>query len=151
VRTTNVAMATSERRPKQVAVIPARCMQDGIVQVCLIRRKTSEKWSIPKGYIERGQSHAQAALAEAQEEAGLEGRVREDAIGTYEYEKGPLRLIVAVYLMEVIEERATWLEMQWRERRWYSIEDADALLRRHQIWPLYDRVRPILAAMCRPR
>ena len=144
-------MRTSENRPKQVAVIPARCTEDGIVQVCLIRRKTSQKWSIPKGYIERGQSHTQAALVEAQEEAGLDGRVREDTIGTYEYEKGPLRLTVAVYLMEVIQVRATWLEMQWRERRWYSIEEADALLSRHQIWPLYDRVRPILARMCRSR
>jgi 8-oxo-dGTP pyrophosphatase MutT (NUDIX family) len=136
-----------ENRPKQVAVIPARRMDDGVVQVCLIRRKTSQKWSVPKGYIERGQSHTQAALAEAHEEAGLHGRVTEDAIGMYEYEKGPLRLTVAVYVMEVIEERTTWPEMRWRERRWYSIEEADALLRGHRIWALYDRIGPILTTM----
>jgi len=140
-------MGRSEKRPRQVAVIPARRTRDGVVQVCLIRRKTSEKWSIPKGYIEPGQTHAQAALAEAHEEAGLRGRLIEEAIGTYEYEKGPIRLTVAVYVMEVLEEQTTWLEMGWRERRWYSIEEADALLRRHQIWPLYDRIGPILATL----
>jgi 8-oxo-dGTP pyrophosphatase MutT (NUDIX family) len=115
--------------------------------VCLIRRKRSEKWSIPKGYIERGQSQTQAALAEAHEEAGLDGRLTENAIGSYEYDKGPARLTVAVYVMEVIEERTIWPEMRWRERRWYSIEEADALLRRHQIWPLYARIGPVLASM----
>jgi 8-oxo-dGTP pyrophosphatase MutT (NUDIX family) len=140
-------MGTSENRPRQVAVIPARRMEDGVVRVCLIRRKTSEKWSIPKGYIERGQNHTQAALAEAHEEAGLDGRVMDDTVGTYEYEKGPIRLTVAVYVMEVIGERTTWPEMRWRERRWYSIEEAGTLLRRHKVWALYDRIGPILAAM----
>ena len=140
-------METPENRPKQVAVIPARRMEDGVVQVCLIRRKTSAKWSVPKGYIERGQDRTQAALAEAHEEAGLDGRLTGDAIGTYEYDKGPVRLTVAVYVMKVIEERTSWPEMRWRERRWYSIEEAGALLRRHQIWALYDRIRPILATM----
>ena len=69
-----------------------------------------------------------------------------DTIGTYEYEKGPL-LTVAVYVMEVLEERTTWREMRWRERRWYSIEEAGALLRGHQVWALYDRIRPSLVTM----
>ena len=132
--------------PRQVAVIPVRRGDDGVLQVCLIRRKNSAKWSIPKGYIERGDNHTQAALAEAHEEAGLDGRLMGDTIGTYEYEKGPL-LTVAVYVMEVLEERTTWREMRWRERRWCSIEEAGALLRGHQVWALYDRVRPNLVTM----
>jgi 8-oxo-dGTP pyrophosphatase MutT (NUDIX family) len=140
-------MGKSGHRSRQVAVIPVRRAEDGVVQVCLIRRKTSAKWSIPKGYIERGHNDTQAALAEAHEEAGLDGCLKGDIIGTYEYEKGPLRLAVAVYVMEVLEERMTWHEMRWRERRWYSIEEAGALLRRHHVWALYDRIRPILATM----
>jgi ADP-ribose pyrophosphatase YjhB (NUDIX family) len=140
-------MGRSGKRARQVAVIPVRRTEDGVVHVCLIRRKTSEKWGIPKGYIERGHNHTQAALAEADEEAGLEGRLRGDMVGTYEYEKGPLRLTVAVYVMEVIEERTAWPEMGWRERRWCSIEEAGALLRRHRVSALYDRIRAILATM----
>jgi len=143
----DVAMGRSRKGSTQVAVIPVRRTEDGMVQVCLIRRKTSEKWSIPKGYIERGHSHTQAALAEADEEAGLEGCVKGDSVGTYEYEKGPLRLTVSVYVMEVIEERTTWREMRWRERSWYSVKEAGALLRHHRVSPLYRRIRPILATI----
>ena len=140
-------MARSTNRATQVAVIPVRRMEDGTVQVCLIRKKTSEKWSIPKGFIDRGYNHTQAALAEADEEAGLDGCLRGEMIGTYGYEKGLLFLTVAVYVMEVIEERTTWREMRWRERRWFSIEEARARLRTHHVSALYDRMRPILAAM----
>ena len=140
----DVGMGSSGTRPRQVAVIPVRRTEGGVWQVCLIRRKGSSKWGIPKGFIDRGHTHAQAALAEANEEAGLEGRIRGDAIGTYEYKKGLLCLTVAVYVMEVTDERPTWLEMRWRERAWYSVEEAGALLRRHHVWPLYDRIRPTL-------
>jgi ADP-ribose pyrophosphatase YjhB (NUDIX family) len=143
----DVTMRSSGPVPRQAAVIPVRRTEDGVVQVCLIRRKTSSKWSIPKGYIERGENYAQAALAEADEEAGLDGCIKGDLIGTYEYEKDLLRLTVAVYVMEVTEERTSWREMRWRERRWYSIEEAAELLRRHHVWPLYDRIRPMLATM----
>jgi 8-oxo-dGTP pyrophosphatase MutT (NUDIX family) len=140
-------MRTRRKKPTQVAVIPVRHTDDGRVQVCLIRRKKSAKWGIPKGFIERGDSHAQAALTEAHEEAGLDGRVIGRAIGTYDYEKGPLRLTVAVYVMEVRKERTRWHEMRWRERRWHSLKDASARLRNHRVWALYDRVRPRLVKM----
>ena len=68
-------MRNQRTDPRQVAVIPVRRVGDGVVQVCLIRRMNSAKWSIPKGYIERGDNPTQAALAEAREEAGLDGRL----------------------------------------------------------------------------
>ena len=52
---------------------------------------------------------------------------------------------MAVYVMEVTDEQTTWDEMRWRERRWYSVAEVDALLRDHPMWPLYDRIRPTLA------
>ena len=142
-------MGSSGTRPRQVAVIPVRRTEDGAVEVCLIRRKTSTKWGIPKGYIGPGHTHTRAALAEADEEAGLGGCIKSELIGTYEYKKGLFRLTVAVYVMEVTEERTTWREMRWRDRRWCSIEEAGALLRRHHVWPLYDRVQPTLSTILR--
>jgi len=140
-------MDSLDNRPRQVAVIPVRRTGDGVVRVCLIRRKTSAKWGIPKGYIDRGHDHTQAALAEADEEAGLNGRLTGDMVGTYEYEKGSIRLTVAVYVMEVIEERTTWHEMRWRDRHWYRLEEVDVLLIGHPVWALYDRVRPMLTSL----
>jgi 8-oxo-dGTP pyrophosphatase MutT (NUDIX family) len=143
----DVDMKNQSTHPRQVAVIPARRGDDGAVQVCLIRRKNSAKWGIPKGYIEPGDDWRQAALGEAHEEAGLDGRLIGEIIGTYEYEKGPLTLTVAVCVMEVLEVRTTWREMQWRERRWCSIEEAGALLKDHRVWALYNRIRPSLVTM----
>ena len=131
----------------QVAVIPVRRSAGGSLQVCLIRRRGSGKWGIPKGFIDPGFSHARAALAEADEEAGLDGRVVGGAIGTYEYEKRSRSLTVAVYVMEVHVERATWLEMRWRKRRWYSLKEAGARLKGHHVSALYERVRSKLYTM----
>lgn len=127
-------------------MIPVRRTKAGL-QVCLIRRRTASNWSIPKGFIERGDDWTEAGLAEAYEEAGLRGRLLGAAIGTYDYEKHGAMLTVAVGVMDVLEELATWQEMKWRERRWFSIEDAGDLLRDHPVWPLYDRVRPTLISM----
>src|SRR5262245_26514923 len=132
--------------PLQAAVIPVRHASDGTVQVCLIRRKNSANWGIPKGYIEH-HDWKQAALVEAHEEAGLDGRVIGDVVGTYEYQKGPRALTVVVYVMEVIEERTSWPEMRWRERGWYSIEEAAALLKGHRVWALCDQIRQRLATL----
>jgi len=137
-------MPDNEGTPQQAAVIPIRRASGGEVQVCLIRRKDSVRWGIPKGYIERHGSK-QAALNEAGEEAGLRGRVVGESIGTYTYRKGILRLRVIVFVMEVLDEEAAWREMRWRERRWCSLEEARVLLKRHRVWPLFDRIRAELS------
>jgi 8-oxo-dGTP pyrophosphatase MutT (NUDIX family) len=139
-------VSNEKKPPSQAAVIPVRRV-DGEWQVCLIRRKDSARWGIPKGCIERGEDWRQAALTEAHEEAGLGGRVVGEMIGTYEYDKGPSRLTVAVCLMEVSDERTAWHEMRRRERRWCSIEEAGVLLKNHPVSSLYDRIQPRIAAM----
>ena len=106
--------------------------------MCLIRRKGSSKWGIPKGFIDRGDTPEQAALNEAFEEAGLSGHLIGDSIGTYEYEKAGRPLTVAVFLMAVLEEQSAWQEMSFRERRWLSVEEASSLLEGHRVWPLLD-------------
>jgi 8-oxo-dGTP pyrophosphatase MutT (NUDIX family) len=120
-------------------VIAVRRGDDGL-QVCLIRRKGSGKWGIPKGFIDRGDTAEQAALNEALEEAGLSGRLIDDAIGTYDYEKWRESLTVAVYVMEVLEEHEGWQEVRFRERRWHTPRDAAELLARHPITRMWDRV-----------
>lgn len=133
-------------------MIPVRRTTDR-PQICLIRRKSGSMWSIPKGNIDPGHDWKQAGLCEALEEAGVSGRLLGEAVGTYDYQKGPVTLTVIVGVMEVLEELATWQEMGWRERRWCSIEEAGALLSDHPVWSLYDRLRPTLVAMLpgRPR
>lgn len=136
--------ARVESTQRQVAVIAVRRGSEA-VEVCLIRRKDSPTWGIPKGFIDPGDSAEQAALNEAVEEAGLKGQIMGDVIGAYDYEKGGAPFTVAVYLMDVIEEQTNWREMRFRERRWFSLEEAALLLTSHPVRPLWDRIRERLA------
>lgn len=124
--------------PDQAAVIPMRRRGDS-AEVCLIRRRGSRKWGIPKGFIDEGDTPEEAALNEASEEAGLVGRISGGPLGTYEYEKFDDQLIVVVYLMDVAEERAVWDEMDVRERRWHPVAEIDDLLAEHPVSPLIAR------------
>jgi len=132
-------MAEPETKPRQVAAIPLRTQGSG-TEVCVIRRKDSEKWGIPKGFIDPGNSREQAALTEAYEEAGLTGEIVGKSIGTYDYKKGNIFLTVAVFMMQVLEEHPTWAEMGFRERRWCTLEEARSLLKNHKVRPLLDRI-----------
>ena len=128
----------SARRPQQAAAIAIR-RKDDAIEICLIRRRNAGSWGIPKGTIDPGYTPEETALNEAWEEAGLEGRVLGNAIGTYEYEKWYTTLRVAVFVMEVIEEHAEWLESDIRERRWASLAEASLLLAEHPARPLLDK------------
>jgi 8-oxo-dGTP pyrophosphatase MutT (NUDIX family) len=87
--------------------------------------------------IDPGFTPEQAALQEAREEAGLEGRVVGDRIGTYDYDKWGVTLTVAVFLMEVSSEADEWEEMEYRARRWCPYDEAASLLKQHPIFSLF--------------
>jgi 8-oxo-dGTP pyrophosphatase MutT (NUDIX family) len=128
----------------QAAVIPFRGSGKKL-EICLIRRKGSKKWGIPKGFVERGDTIKDAALKEALEEAGLKGRLVGDAVGTYEYRKWGTKLDVTVYLMEVQEEEDEWDEADIRDRQWASFEDAAEKLEQHPVQPLIDSAKDRLS------
>jgi len=130
--------------PQQAAAIAIRRTDDAF-EVCLIRKSGSKGWGIPKGMIELGETPEETALNEAWEEAGLKGRLLGDAVGTYEYEKWHTNFLVAVFVLEVLEEHAEWPEEGIRERRWTSFGDASLLLMNHPARPLLDRARAFLA------
>ena len=134
---------TNTRIPQQAAVIAVRGNGDTL-EVCLIRKKESKSWGIPKGLVDPGDTHEQTALNEAWEEAGLKGRLLGDAVGTYEYEKWYTTFLVAVYVMEVLEQHDEWQEAVVWERRWASFGEAASLLLNHPVQPLLDRARRVL-------
>jgi 8-oxo-dGTP pyrophosphatase MutT (NUDIX family) len=131
-------------KPQQAAAIAVR-RKNGAFEVCLIRRKGSNSWGIPKGSVDPGDTCEETALKEAWEEAGISGRLIGEAIGTYEYEKWSATLEVAVYLMEVLKQQAAWRESSFRERRWTSFDDAASLLIGHPARNFLDRARIIAA------
>ena len=72
--------------PQQAAAIAFRGTDRG-VEVCLIRKRNSQTWGIPKGMVDPGDTLEETALNETWEEAGMDGRLVGAPVGKYEYEK----------------------------------------------------------------
>ena len=129
--------------PEQAAAIPVRRVGRGL-QVCVIRRKDSNSWGIPKGLVDPGATHEETALNEAWEEAGIEGRLLGGSIGTYRYRKWGTRLTVKVYVMELLKQLPRWEESAFRERLWVPFSEAGVLLADHPVAPLLDRAHTLV-------
>lgn len=60
---------------------------DDKTQVLLITSRKSKRWIIPKGWKIDKLSNRKSAALEAWEEAGVQGKVSNRSIGTYDYRK----------------------------------------------------------------
>ena len=117
---------------EQAAVVPYRLRRGGAVEIALITSSDGKRWILPKGWIDEGESAAESALREAEEEAGLLGRVVGTALARYEYAKAEGRRVVAVFLMCVTEELDSWPE-DHRRRRWVPLDEAAERLERDEL------------------
>lgn len=111
----------SERR--QVAALPWRRSAGGGVEILLITSRETRRWVTPKGGRMTGKTDAEAAAQEALEEAGVEGLVSEQPLGSFRYLKVLKRRAsrwcsVDLYGLEVTVEHADWQERAERERAW---------------------------------
>ena len=55
---------------------------DGVVEVCLVHRPKYDDWTFPKGKLDPGESHEQAAVREVEEETGLRGVLGRELVAT---------------------------------------------------------------------
>lgn len=116
---------------KQVAALPVRKGEDGLLEVLLVTSRETGRWVIPKGWPSKRLSDRDAAAREARQEAGVTGSMKSRPIGTYRYRKiepaGTRLLDVTVYLLRVEREKKSWPEKDQRQRSWFK---ADAAARR---------------------
>jgi phosphohistidine phosphatase len=112
----------------QAAVIPYR-IRKAQVEVALVTTSRGKGWIVPKGSIDEGERSRDAAIREAEEEAGLQGRVPRKPLGRYRHWKNRDPYRVDVYLMRVTRVLEHWMEDKIRQRRWMPIPDAAARLR----------------------
>lgn len=113
----------------QAGVIPFRPRADGRLEVLLIRRPAKEKWGIPKGMIDSGQTLREAAEKEAIEEAGAAGEMSPTTIGTYSYRKRCTSRLVHVFLLRVIQTLDAYSERDVRLRDWFVMEECGPFVR----------------------
>lgn len=113
---------TPEHYVQQSAVIPFR-RRKGQLEVLLITSRRSKRWVIPKGDKETELSPRESAAREALEEAGIEGMVSGESVGSYAYEKGGDLCRVRVFAMAVEVIHECWQESH-RRRRWLDLREA---------------------------
>jgi 8-oxo-dGTP pyrophosphatase MutT (NUDIX family) len=119
----------------RAGALPFRLAADATPEILLIRRRGRDNWSIPKGRLMVFRSAHDSARIEAKEEAGVLGRVRREALGSYLHVKGAgtdgrrsEAVEVIVFLLEVEEVTASWREMDQRERQWVRPDEAAELV-----------------------
>ncbi|MFN3931747.1 MAG: NUDIX hydrolase [Brevundimonas sp.] len=125
--TRNPATRTPAER-LQVAALPWRRGRAG-VEILLVTSRETRRWVTPKGGRMTGKTDAEAAALEALEEAGVEGVVSAEPLGSFRYLKvlkrrAPRWCVVALYSLEVTVEHAEWHEQAQRDRVWLPLETA---------------------------
>ena len=112
---------------KQVAALPLRRTKSGAVEVLLVTSRTTGRWIIPKGWPSKRIKDSKAAAREARQEAGVKGKIKPKAIGSYRYVKpelGDTPIDVAVYLLPVRKQAKRWPEKHERQRAWFDVLEA---------------------------
>ena len=84
-RLARVLRRATRGRTTIVAAVPVRRRAAGGIEFLLVRTNNADRWTFPKGAVERGESMSQAAAREAREEAGVAGAIGSEPLGVYRY------------------------------------------------------------------
>ena len=99
----------------------------GGVEIVLVRRSGYDEWSLPKGKLQAGETEAQAALREVQEETGLRCRLGRE-VGTSAY-RDPKRRPKTVRYWEMTPTAGTLAAAnEIDDARWVPLAEAPGLL-----------------------
>jgi 8-oxo-dGTP pyrophosphatase MutT (NUDIX family) len=119
------APSTEQTTIKQAGAI---CYQkrDGKLSVLLIGSRRHGRWGIPKGTIEIGETSWKAAVREAFEEAGVNGKCARQQLGSFIYLKDgrDTHYEVRVHLLKVSSMASDFPEKGQRSMAWVTIDEA---------------------------
>lgn len=112
----------------QYAALCFRVVNDK-VRVLLITSRGTKRWIVPKGWPMSKKSPHAAALQEAQEEAGVIGRVWKEPLGHYTYMKlldNGMEVPCVGHLFAVHTKflKTEYPEANERDRKWFSRKKA---------------------------
>ncbi len=114
-------------QPTHAGALCYRRSETGALEFLLIRTSRGDRWVIPKGGIDPGETTWEAAARETAEESGWRGEIERGELLRFQYFK-PRRQRenqVVVHLLAAQEWRGP---CEARARRWVSPEDATRLL-----------------------
>ncbi len=105
--------------------------EDGARAVALIGRLDRRgrlRWSLPKGHVERGETHEQAAIREVEEETGISGRITA-RLGSVDYtfvaHGKRIHKRVHHYLMVAVAGELSDADVEVTEVAWVPLCDLD--------------------------
>lgn len=127
----------------QSGVIPFK-IENGIIKVLLITSRRTKKWIFPKGIVEPELSPQVSATKEAYEEAGVEGLIIDEELGSYQVNKWGGTCTVIMYPFLVKEIFDDWPESFFRKRKWVNIKQAKILISKFEIINLLEKLPVIL-------
>jgi 8-oxo-dGTP diphosphatase len=121
--------------PKPNSIRPATAValfdQDG--KILLVRRKDNDKWTMPGGTLDYGESLTECAIREAREETGLNIQIT-GLIGTYSdpniliaYSDGEVRQEFTLVYAADIESGELKIDEESSEARWVGLSSASEL------------------------
>lgn len=109
------------------------------LEVLLVHRPKYGDWSLPKGKLDPGESHEDAALREVEEETGLRCRLGAPLVETRYVDRKGRSKRVCYWSMQAIS--GAFVEnREVDESRWLPLGEAEVLLS-------YDRDREVLRAL----
>jgi 8-oxo-dGTP pyrophosphatase MutT (NUDIX family) len=122
---------------RQYAALPYR-KKNGAVQVMLVTSRETRRWIIPKGWPIAGVKPHNLAALEAMEEAGLVGKIGEQPIGSFHYDKkrgdgSIVNCTVDTFALEVEQQMPAWPEQDQRQTQWFDPEDAAAQVQESEL------------------
>lgn len=142
-----ISLATAGKRDMRTQ-FGALCyrLRDGKVEVLLITSRGTGRWIIPKGWPMDGETPAGSAAVEAFEEAGVEGKPSDRALGFYTYTKGNrgdfLPCVVAVFPLKVRRLLKDFPERGQRRRKWFSQKKAASMVSEPELRRLIKSFNP---------
>ncbi len=108
--------------------------QDGAAHAALIGRLDRRgrlRWSLPKGHVEAGETHEQAAIREVEEETGISGRITA-RLGSVDYtfvaQGRRIHKRVHHYLMVAVGGELSDADFEVTEVAWVPLADLTSRL-----------------------
>ena len=105
---------------KQAGAIAFRHDAGDLRVLIVTARQNPSHWIFPKGHIERGETAEDAALREAEEEAGVNGTIVRSA-GSVSFAAGPDTIAVEYFLVEATNAGGA---REGRRLAWCTVQDA---------------------------
>ena len=128
-------------------------LRKGKPQILMITSRRTKRWILPKGWLMKDRTLAEAAAQEAWEEAGVQGRIGGTCLGLYTYIKeaestGEVDLPCAtlVFPLKVKSLKRKYPEKGQRKRRWMSRKKAASRVWEPELAELIRSFDPAAAA-----